>query len=109
MSERESVAAIRPEQAMELKIKNLPELMIEAANTLLLENLYGGNASFKIDDISKLLKSLDFDFKSLKDKSWVNTLAALYQSQGWKVEVRHPSYDDNFESYVSFSSAKRAQ
>ncbi|MDB5180235.1 MAG: hypothetical protein JWN12_867 [Candidatus Saccharibacteria bacterium] len=107
MSEQEHVSPIRPEQTTELKIKNLPYEVIEATNTILVNNLSGAYGQVSIKELTDLLKSIDFDVSSIKDKQWVFTLASKFIAEGWKVDVEYPSMDDNFDPYIRFTDPSK--
>ena len=109
MNEKQSISPLSPERAMEQKLSQLPDEVVEATNIILTENLVGAYGHVKVREIVALLGTVDFDTKTIRDKSWVHTLAARFQAEGWKVEVNIPSYDDNFESYISFTDPTRTR
>lgn len=105
---------ITPAEAFESKLKEIPDFVIGAFNTIITRNLdSSGRAHVKQDDVINVILSTPaaVDAKVTKqqifDNGWLD-VEPLYQKAGWKVRYEKPCYGDaDFDAFFEFVSPKK--
>lgn len=98
---------ITPEQAREKFVKNIPDIIIDAINELIVEHYSPTkrSSSVKQDEILDKVKDV-YPRQTVFDNNWLD-IEDIYRSQGWKVKYEKPSYGDcDFDAYFLFSEQK---
>ncbi len=96
---------IRPADVGELKAENFPAEVFDAFNELIAAEFVGNSATFRQDEVVKLMKSKGLSSRDIFDKGWLNVEAA-YTAVGWVVEYDKPAYNEDYPATFTFKKKK---
>lgn len=105
------VKPIRPDDMVTLKSKSIPDVVIWAANELLVTGWGSGNKNIliRLDDlIKKITLSSDYTREQLFKNGWL-AIENVFREAGWVVTFTTPGYDEHFDPYFTFSTFSEPQ
>lgn len=98
-------AAFTPQEAMELKIKMIPDYVFDAFNEMIAKNLtLGHRAIFKQNDLVSLIveKSKgDVDREGVFSRKMLDA-TSHYSKAGWKIDHDRPGYNESYDAMFTF-------
>lgn len=103
-----SVKPITPKEAVEQKVFNIPDEVIESFNELIASNLdSGGSATILQKDVIKLIMSKMPKIKkdTIFKKGWLD-VEDLFRKAGWTVSYDKPGYCEDYEASFEFSKKR---
>lgn len=96
-----TVKPIKPDEITGKKEQSFPNAVLESFNEIIVQNCYQGQASFKMDDVVKLMVSKGLKRKDIFDKHYLD-VESVYRAQGWKVEFDNPGYNETYPATYTF-------
>ena len=99
---------IIPIEVLKKREEEIPDVVIEAINNLLVEEYRIGSTSIvlKQDDIVDILvESYGLDKNEIFDKGWLD-FEPLFIDAGWEVEFDKPSWRETHPSTFKFTRGK---
>lgn len=91
---------ITPKEAVKETI--IPDVVFEAFNALILENLSGKSSRVFLDDVAKALVKKESGWNEIFGEGKFTVMRA-YRKAGWKVEYDDPGYDSYHNGHLVFS------
>ncbi len=89
---------ITPEEVASNKASQIPEVVFEVFNALILETIGSGRvATIYEHDVVQRLKEVGVDSREVYKKGWLDVEGA-YRDVGWKVTYEGPTYAQKFPS-----------
>jgi len=97
-----------PKQAEDKKIEVIPPQVIEAFEELIVENLRGGTATIKQDDVVNRIheKMTGVKTQEMFDKGWLD-VEDLFRKAGWEVEYDKPGFNESYPATFTFSKKRK--
>lgn len=102
MSQENRVRPVTPDEASDMKMVNIPDVVIETVNRLLAENMRLGRAVIKQKDLVDELVSGGLDKGEIYDRGWVD-FEDLYREYGWKVHYDKPGWNEDYPAFWEFT------
>lgn len=99
--------AITPQEAAKSKASTIPDAVFKAFNQLIVANLDRGSATFRQDDVMKVLVSQGFKRDEVFENSWLD-VESTYRKVGWKVEYDKPGYNEDYPATFTFKAKSNA-
>jgi hypothetical protein len=100
---------ITPQEALDLKITTIPDVVIEAVNAMLTERMTkSGYVSFLQKELVARIVALStaqgspITSAQLYHNHWLD-FEPFYEKAGWKVEYDKPAYCESYEANFKFS------
>ncbi len=98
-----TVKPIKPNEVVEKKV--FPDEVITAFNELIAKNFSQGEASFKQEDIVKLIVAKGIKRNTIYPNHLLD-VEELYRAQGWEVEYDKPGFNETYEPTFTFRKKK---
>ena len=100
--------ALSPKEAITRAKNEVPELVVQAWNNLIVENLkvQGGKASseFLLEELAnQITLIMSISYEQAKQKGWFD-LEDIFRDKGWKVEFDRPGYNESYSPKFTFKS-----
>ena len=99
------VRPISPEEALQERLRRIPDSVLSTFNELIMKNatIGGRSALIRQKEVMERLVALGMDRREIYANHWLD-VEPLYEEVGWKVKYDSPSYgDDDFEPYFQFT------
>jgi hypothetical protein len=100
-----AVEPISPQGALDLKITNIPDVVIETVNMMLAEKMTkSGYVTLLQKDICDRIcaASPGLHNSMIYSNGWLD-FEPFYEKAGWKVEYDKPAYCESYEANFKFS------
>ena len=102
------VTPLTPHEAVQQKLEDVPEKVLNCWNKIIKSNLDKTNSSvtsrFTLDELAKMISSeMACSFDVAQSKGWFD-LEPLFIKSGWNVQFHRASYADDFDSYFYFEA-----
>lgn len=98
-----NILPITPKEAAQRAVDDIPDLVVEAFNEAIIENLKGNSAAFTQDYvIDKITKKLDISRELIFERRYLDA-EALYEAAGWKVEYDKPGFNESYKANFKFT------
>lgn len=104
---------ISPVEAKNKKGNNIPEVVFNAFNSLIIKNLIRGSAKIIQNDVVDLIclevnpeTSKNFTSKEIFDNHWLD-IEEHYEKAGWKVKYNKPFFDESFDAFFIFQEPNK--
>lgn len=100
-----AVQPITPQEALALKITNIPDVVIETVNKMLAEKITKNPRIVLLQkDICDRVcaASPDLHTRLIYANGWLD-FEPFYEKAGWKVVYDKPSYCENYEANFTFT------
>lgn len=103
----QEVAAIRPDEILGEKKRQLPPEVLSTVNRMLGEKAVRGSATLYQKDIVKELVASGLNQSEIYKRQWLD-FEEVYREAGWHVEYDRPVYyaGENFEPHYKFRAKK---
>jgi len=107
MNERK-VKPLSPDEVAAESRKDIPHLVIEAVNNLLIKKVCGGRAVIKQSDISLEIQRLakvqgePVTSQQIYDNGWLD-FEPLFERVGWAVVYDKPAYNESYPATFEFT------
>ena len=104
-----AVKPLSPEEVLEKKGNDIPDVVITAVNNLLAKNLSGKKyATLLQKDIIKEIQRLDIGISKsdIYDNHWLD-FESLFDKAGWKVSYDKPGYNETYEASFDFTAKEK--
>lgn len=100
--------ALSPKEAITRAKNEVPELVFQAWNNLIVENLkvQGGKASseFLLEELAnQITLIMSISYEQAKQNGWFD-LEDIFRDKGWKVEFDRPGYNESYSPKFTFKS-----
>jgi hypothetical protein len=111
------IEPINPNDVIKAKFKQIPDEVIESFNEMIAKTYFNGRASFKQDDVLKLVvdkmeatknKDSSSDDNWIKqshseifDNHWLD-VEDIYRRVGWDVKYDKPGYNETYSATFTF-------
>ncbi len=92
---------IRPNEVVGEKKVNIPKVVFDCFNTLIIMHFNNGNATIKQEDVVALLVKERLNRAEIFDKHWLD-VEKIYESAGWKVDYDKPGYNESYPATLTF-------
>lgn len=105
---------LTPAQALQQKVSNIPQEVIDAFNTLLASRYSGHSVTIRQNEVIDLiLKNLNYEVdyngdpaqtysrQDIFNQHWLD-IEPLYEKNGWKVTYDKPAYCETYEPFFVF-------
>lgn len=100
---------ISPDVAKLKFYDNIPDIIIDAVNALIIKN-YNPNTNSstvkKKDIVNAVIGDDDIKESTIYDNHWLD-FEPLYRAEGWDVEFDSPDWDEHYDSFYKFSIKKK--
>jgi hypothetical protein len=105
MSPESRQGPISPREAAELQTEQIPDVVFEAFNELIAQNLDEGRAVVKQKDVLVLLGTKGVEPDEVFERRWLD-IEGSYRAVGWQVTYDKPARyaGETYEPYFEFSS-----
>jgi hypothetical protein len=100
-----TVKPISPNEIVGKKEQSFPDAVLEAFNEIIVGNYSQGQASFKQDDVIKLMVKKGVKRADIIPKGYLD-VEDVYREQGWKVEYDKPGYNETYPATYTFSKGQ---
>ena len=114
-----SVKPIRPDDICEIKVKLIPDYVIDAFNELIAADYTNGRSTVMQDTVVELIVSKRYAMddtvtsseeerrckKEIYEKGWLN-VEEIYRAQGWVVVYDKPGFNESYPARFEFSRSK---
>jgi hypothetical protein len=102
-----STKPITPEEVVEVKKTTIPDMVIKAANELIVKYWNGRSSVFELKELirtyRKMAGSDAVSEKKLTEYRWLD-IEPTFMEVGWKVKYESPDRgSDDFEDYFEFT------
>lgn len=99
--------AIRPVEALKLKIKDIPEEVLEVWNELIVKNLSGSSSTIlQKDAAAAIAQKMNVASDYVYESGWLD-IEKIYRSAGWKVVYDKPGYNESYHARFEFTTKRR--
>ena len=95
------VRPIKPEEVVKAKKTNFPDAVFEAFNEMITENYAGRVATFKQDDVVKLMVQKGLGRNDIFKKGWLD-IEDVYDKAGWEVDYDRPGWNETYDTTFTF-------
>lgn len=101
------IKPLSKKEVIELKKSNIPQIVIDAVNKLLIKkyDFYVQSATITVEEILDLIVGDKDCGKFAREEVFKNKMLDfefLFEKEGWKVEFVSPSYCETFKPYFKF-------
>ena len=97
------VKPISTREVDKLKKAQIPDVVIEVFNSLIVKNMRGGQSSFLQKDVVELIVAKGISEEKLFENHWLD-VEDYFRDYGWDVEYDKPGYNEEwFEPSFKFS------
>lgn len=100
------VQPIRPEDVTALQLEQFPPEVVQTFNTLIAENIAGGEAIVSQNDVIENLVLRGLHRAQIYQKGWLN-VEDMYRDAGWKVEYDRPGHDESYQAFFRFQAPRK--
>lgn len=103
------IKPISPEEALQQKQNNIPDVVFEAFNELIVEkiNMQGTARITQSEAVKKIIeKSNGALTREIIFEKRMLDVEPQYRESGWKVEYDKPGYNEDYEAYYIFEKQK---
>jgi hypothetical protein len=100
-----AVQPISPQEALDLKITNIPDVVIETVNNMLAEKMTrSGYITLLQKNIVERIcaASPGLHSSQIYESGWLD-FEPFYEKAGWKVEYDKPAYCETYDANFKFS------
>jgi hypothetical protein len=98
------VKPISPDEVATQKVKNLPDNVIGAWNSMIARKFSSGSAIILLKDIKSELYAATGQ-TDLRDLGYLD-IEEVYRAVGWSVEYDQPGYSESYDAYYVFKKKK---
>ena len=98
-----TINPITPQEVNSKRLEDIPDLVIEAFNELIVKNSQGATARINQDDaIERIMTKIDISRGDIFAKGYLN-VEPIYEAAGWAVSYDKPGYNESYEAHFIFS------
>lgn len=100
-----AVKPITPQEALDMKITSIPDVVIETVNAMLAEKMTkSGHITLLQKDIVERICLADKTLHKglIYDRGWLD-FEPFYEAAGWKIVYDKPAYNELYDANFTFS------
>ena len=99
-----AVKPITPQEALDMKITSIPDVVIETVNAMIAERMTksGHVTLLQKDIVERIRASSPYTKEHIYAGQWLD-FEPFYEAAGWKVVYDKPAYDESYEANFKFS------
>lgn len=104
------VKPITPAEAMKQKRTEIPDEIIRVVNDMLVEKMSIANPTsgitlFQKDIVGRAAEALDMTTSEIFARKWMD-FEPIFRDAGWEVKYDKPAYNESYDAFFVFRSAK---
>ena len=97
-----SVQPITPNEVVERRLNDIPDIVFEIVNKMLIQEFRSGRAIIKQTDIVAALETQhNIPRQHIFDRGWLD-IESHYRTAGWEVKYDKPAYYENYDAFFEF-------